>query len=99
MTNPVACAVVFHSVSKARVLSICIVTTPVAMRSSVCAQVDGAIAGTGVDTGKGVGAGVVVGAGVDVGAAEAPAIANSQTIQTAAKRVMRILERECAPKS
>ena len=38
MTNPVACAVVFHSVSNARVLSIWIVTTPEAMRSSVCAQ-------------------------------------------------------------
>src|SRR3984885_1968211 len=41
MTKPVAWAVVFHSVSKARVLSIWMVTTPVAMRSRVCAQFAG----------------------------------------------------------
>ena len=41
MTKPVACPVVFHSVSKARVLSICIVTTPLAIRSRVCAQLAG----------------------------------------------------------
>ena len=38
MTKPVACAVVFHSVSNARVLSIWIVTTPEAILSRVCAQ-------------------------------------------------------------
>src|ERR1700690_3362251 len=53
MTKPVACAVVFHSVSKARVLSIWIVTTPVAMRSSVCAQVAGAFGGSGAPTAAG----------------------------------------------
>src|SRR5665213_555699 len=41
MTNPVACAVLFHSVSKARVLSIWMVTTPVAILSSVWAQFAG----------------------------------------------------------
>jgi hypothetical protein len=54
MTNPVACAVVFHSVSNARVLSICIVTTPVAMRSKVCAQVAGALGGSGAPTAAGM---------------------------------------------
>jgi hypothetical protein len=49
MTNPVACAVVFHSVSNARVLSICIVTTPLAMRSSVCAQFAGVLRIFGAD--------------------------------------------------
>src|SRR4029077_1342455 len=37
-TNPVACAVVFHSVSKARTASTSIETTLLAMRSSVTAQ-------------------------------------------------------------
>src|SRR5579871_1357949 len=38
--KPVACAVVFHSVSNARAPSIWIVTTPEAMRSSVWDQVE-----------------------------------------------------------
>jgi hypothetical protein len=37
-TKPVACAEVFHSVSKARAASIWIATTPVEMRSSVRVQ-------------------------------------------------------------
>ena len=50
MTKPVACAVVFHSVSKARVLSIWMVTTPVAMRSRVWAQVAGLLGIPAADT-------------------------------------------------
>ena len=53
ITKPVACAVVFHSVSKARTLSIWMLTTPVAMRDSVWAQ----LAVSGADGGAASAAG------------------------------------------
>src|SRR5271165_3944405 len=88
ITKPVACAVVFHSVSNARVLSIWIVTTPVAMRSRVCAQVAGAFAGSGAP----IAAGMATCAGAF--AALAPAAQANNPRQNTAKRVMRVLTGE-----
>src|SRR5262245_36201311 len=50
-TKPVACADVFHSVSKARAASIWIATTPVEMRSSVRVQRDDSSSSMGCGSG------------------------------------------------
>src|SRR6478735_11565441 len=75
-TKPVACAEVFHSVSKARVESILIATTPWAMRSRVARQVASSRSGaTGSTSGA---SGVMPGGTPPMGTDCAPAAADAQ---------------------
>src|ERR1700686_5524102 len=89
MTKPVACAVVFHSVSKARVLSIWMVTTPLAILSRVCAQVAGEL---GI---PGAGTCAVTEAGTGVAAAKTRVTDKRNTGKNNAVRDMPILGLEC----
>ena len=61
-TKPVACDEVFHSVSKARAMSIWIATTPVEMRSSVRVQREDSSSSSGCGSGiTGICGGVIAG--------------------------------------
>ncbi len=61
-TKPVACDDVFHSVSKARAMSIWIATTPVEMRSSVRVQREDSSSSSGCGSGiTGICGGVIAG--------------------------------------
>src|SRR5450631_1761443 len=79
MTKPVACAVVFHSVSNARVASIWMVTTPLAILSRVCAQFAGELGMPGA------------GMGIGGAAAKTRVTDNTNTEKSSAVRDMPIL--------